>query len=175
MFVAGAFLLACFGALLLFSGEMLGAWILGFGAILEAQVVLQALRPGWSYRVGPEGIAIGRPLRPGLLPRSEIRSVEAVEGSRVEELLAGRHGSDVPPTLRGRRDLLKILAFASAPVVLSRAGRGGPLSLRGMGASAPGRFVLVTLSDGAFRALSPIDVEGFVAAYNGAAGPPPAR
>jgi len=175
LFIMAAFVLACFGALLLAAGERNGAWFLGFGALLEAMVLMQVLRPGWRYSVGPDGIEIRRALRSHAISRNEITAVEAVDAPRIEEILAGPQRAEVDAGramdlaggFRARRELGRILSYTSAPVVLTQTRRGGPLSVRKVGARASGRFVLVTLADGALRALSPRDVDGFVRSYHG--------
>jgi hypothetical protein len=174
LFVAAALALAVFGAVVLFSGDALGAWLLGFGAVTAAILLLQALRPGWRYAVGPEGIGIRRTFGARTIRRSDIVSVEAVDGTRIEEILAepptadvgADRGMSIAAGLRARRELSRVLDFASAPVVLTQTTAGGPLRLRRVGAKAPGRFVLVTLAGGARRALSPVDVDGFITAYH---------
>jgi hypothetical protein len=177
-FAVVLFATACLGLILVVSGETLGAWILGFGVVLEALVILQAVRPGWSYRIGPDGITVHRAVGTVVLRREEIASVEAVDGSRVEELVAGPpwaqvnagKAMDIGAGIRARRELGRIVALCTAPVVFTQTSGRGSLHVRSVGARAPGRFVLVTLREGSVRALSPRDVDGFVAAW--AAGPP---
>jgi hypothetical protein len=166
LFVVVLFAAACFGLILLASGEPLGAWILGIGVVLEALVILQAVRPGWSYGIGPAGITVRRTLGTVVLRSEEIASVEAVDGNRVEELVVGPPRMNLRGGIRARRELGRIVTLCTAPVVFTRTSVGGPLPVRPARAQAHGRFVLVHLRDGSPRALSPRDVDGFVAAWH---------
>ena len=165
--------MACFGALLLVSGESLGAWFLGFALALEALLVFQACRPGWSYAVSADGITVRGTLSTVVLSREGIASVETADASRVEELVAGpqwaavRAGRsmDIAGGIRARRELGRIVALCTAPVVFTQTRVGGPRAVRKVGARAYGRFVVATMLDGTVRALSPVDVDGFVAAW----------
>jgi uncharacterized membrane protein len=177
LFVILLFVMACFGALLLASGESLGAWILGFGLALEAMVIFQAFRPGWIYAVGTDGVTVRRTLGAVVLRREDVAAVEAVEGSRVEELVAGPQWAqvnagrtmDFRAGMRARRELGRMVALCTAPVVFTQTRVGGPGAVRAVGARAHGRFVLVSLRDGTQRVLSPREVDGFVAAWRSAA------
>jgi hypothetical protein len=102
-----------------------------------------------------------------------VSAVEPAEGSRLEEMLAGPQWAgvqagramDLAAGIRARRELNRIIAYVTVPVVLTQTVRGGPLAVRKVGARAPGRFVLVTMTSGELRALSPRDVDEFVQAW----------
>jgi hypothetical protein len=168
-----------FGALLVPSRQLAGIGLIAFGLLVEAALLLQALKPGWQYAVGPEGIEVKRTLGSRTFARGEISSVEAVDGARIRELLAEEQWSevgagrsmDVGAGLRARSAISGMVAFSSVPIILSQTKRGGPLAVKSVGAGAPGAFVLLTLSAGTRHALSPMDVDGFVAAFKGAKSP----
>ncbi len=162
-----------FGALVAAEGEAFGWDVFAFALLLGALVVLQTLRPWWHYTIGTEGIGIHRLLGTRLLARGDIANVEQVDGSRMEEILAGPprtgretgRGMDLRAGIRARRDLGRIVAFVTVPVVLTQTVRGGPTVVRAVRARALGDFVLVTLRDGTMRAITPRAVGAFVQAW----------
>ena len=188
-FVVSIVLLAGFGALLGASGEPVGWGILVFGIAAGGLALVQTLRPGWYYAIEPGGIRVRRIFTATLIAREDIASVEPVDAARIEEMLtrppdardrAGQTAS-LSEGIRARRELGRIVAFVSVPVVLTRTRRASlharlpdgtpvaperlPPGALAMGAKTRGRFVLVTLVDGAARAVSPVDVDGFVEAW----------
>ena len=157
---------AAFGLLLLAEKEPLGWGVTVVGAGLAGLVLLQSLRPWWSYAVGPQAIGVHRLLGTVLIPRAQVSAVEKVDGGRIEELLsafqeAGQAAS-LAEGIRQRRTLGQIVRFVTVPVVLTRTVQAAALPVRRVAARAHGDFVLVTLTDGTRRALSPRDVAGFV-------------
>jgi hypothetical protein len=175
LFLAASLVVVLFGAVLLVGADPVGAWVLGFGLLLAALLLLQSARPGWRYRVLPEGIEVHRAFGATLVPASAVAAVENVDARAVEDALAGPQGAslaagrrmDFRSGMEARRALSRILLFVTVPVVLSQVTR--PTLERQARAKTSGRFALVRLTDGTVRALSPVDVDGFVAAC-GAAG-----
>ena len=164
---------AAFGIVIRAEGEPLGWAVFGLGLLLAGLVVLQSLRPWWRYGITAEGIEIHRLLGTRLLARSVIAEVQQVDGSKIEEIVAAPrwrgdgpgHGMNLAAGIRARRELGRIVAFVTVPIVLTQTVRGGPLAPRKVGARAPGEFVLVTMADGTLRALSPRDPAAFVQAW----------
>jgi hypothetical protein len=177
--IVALLLTALFGVVVDAEGEALGEAVLAFGLVLAALVVLQTLRPWWHYGVGAEGIEIHRLIGTRLLPRAAIAAVEQVDGARIEQIVAGPQwkgveagrAMDLAAGIRARRELGRIVAYVTVPIVLTQTVRGGPLAVRKVGARAPGEFVLVTLVDGTMRALSPSGVAAFVKAWEKSGNP----
>jgi hypothetical protein len=177
--IVALLLTALFGIVVDAEGESLGGAVLAFGLVLAALVVVQTLRPWWHYGVGAEGIEIRRLTGTRILPRAQIAAVERVDGTRIEQIVAGPQwkgveagrAMDLGAGIRARRELGRIIAYVTVPIVLTQSVRGGPLAVRKVGARAPGEFVLVTLVDGTMRALSPREVTAFVREWEESGNP----
>ena len=82
LFLAAFDAMAVCSILLLVSRPLAGAGLIAFGLLIEAALLLQAIRPRWQYAVGPEGIEVRRTL-------SFSRSKRVTEPRRVLATIRG--------------------------------------------------------------------------------------
>lgn len=169
--VLGAFLAV--GLFLLTVDRTAGTAMSLFAGFFLLVIVVQTLRLGWRYAIAPEGIVVKRTLRRHLIARQRVVRLEAAESATVQEMLASPQWEeanaarqlDGSSTFRAQLALGKMIGYSSVPITFSQTKRGGPRSVTAVGSSAPGRFVTVYVTDGPPYILSPLDVEGFVAAW----------
>jgi len=149
------------------SDPVAGLWVILFGAVGLAGMVLMVLSPGSQYRLGASGLELRRAFSKRLLPLESIRGARVIDAQEAGEILkeylspviASEALSDLKGWLKSSRKYGGVVRYCTVPIVQSRATSGSFRNGGRYGGKTSGKLRILRRDDGEEILLSPAEPE----------------
>lgn len=170
LFYLGFGLFSFMGLLILLVNVPVGLATVAFfgGGIVLLRLKQKAV--GRGYTIDPSGIIIKRLIGKIRIPFAEIETCEAISAAEAARLLnqyqsgevAGIRSMNPSGAFSARLRVGRLTRHATVSPVFLQAAAGNDFNIIRFGAGIEGEFVLLRLTDGELRLLSPEDCPRFV-------------